>query len=50
MDDLDSLDLQTIVKDNIYVASDPTIVAWADCDLRDLHVDSRTEYHCFHMA
>ena len=40
LDDSDSLDHEAVVEDNIHVASDQTIVAWTDCNLRDLHVQS----------
>jgi hypothetical protein len=48
--DLDSLDLQTVVEDNVHISSDMTIVGWLNCKLRDLHIYSKPEYYCFHAA
>jgi hypothetical protein len=39
-DDLDSLDLKTVVKDNVHVGPDNAVVVWEDYDFRDLHVHS----------
>ena len=40
LNDLNSLDLETVVKNNVHIGADYAVNGWMDCDLRDLHGQS----------